>query len=164
MINLQAFCANSYEERSYLRQPFMHRGYQYATNGHIIVRIPAPGTESINFPFKPGSAAEGLFADSTHAAHSPLPAYSLGVICKICAGTGQNQARPGSLRECALCGGYGSFFKALNTPIAVFDVRYFNWISKLPNARIALQPFPKPSHFIFDGGEGLLAPIDPETL
>ncbi len=40
MIDLQRFCANELDEREYLRKPWKHGKWVYATNGHVCVRVP----------------------------------------------------------------------------------------------------------------------------
>lgn len=40
MIDLQRFCANELDEREYLRKPWKHGEWVYATNGHVCVRVP----------------------------------------------------------------------------------------------------------------------------
>lgn len=45
MIDLQRFCADQRDIRTYLHAPWCHDGWVYATNGHLVVRIPHDGGE-----------------------------------------------------------------------------------------------------------------------
>lgn len=104
MFNIQDFCATGYF-REYLLRPFAYHGKLYASNGHIIVRVPAeadaPDTEHSIC-----AHAEKLFADANfEAGMEPLPAYQEVELpsCEGCGGSGK--CKP--LEECRECRGEG---------------------------------------------------------
>ena len=40
-VDLSRFCADANDPREYLRSPWKHGEWVYATNGHVCVRVPA---------------------------------------------------------------------------------------------------------------------------
>jgi hypothetical protein len=104
MIDLKRFCANESDPRAYLREPWAHNGYVYATNGHIVVRIPAPESAGVVAEHKAAATAEGLFAIFPAIEGAELPPFTLGEPCHFCEGSGIAYAT-----DCPDCDGEGLF-------------------------------------------------------
>jgi hypothetical protein len=102
-VDLQRFCSRDDDLREYLRKPWAHKGYLYASNGHICVRIPAPDQAAAVFPHKVAESAAGLF-DREHGGHAPLPAFDPAKSCDLCGGTGRTRRA-----KCPECDGEGEF-------------------------------------------------------
>jgi hypothetical protein len=103
-MDLKRFCANKSDPRAYLREPWAHKGYVYATNGHIVVRVPAPDQAEAIAEHKAAATAEGLFATFPAIEAQPLPPFTLGEECFFCAGTGEAYSV-----DCPDCDGEGEF-------------------------------------------------------
>lgn len=104
-IDLQRFCAQSDDERVHLAKPFLHRGYRYATNGHILVRVPAPEhPDAIVANEKLAQRLPALIDDMPQKAFMALPAFDAGKPCEYCKG-----ARQTCQTRCDACDGEGSF-------------------------------------------------------
>jgi hypothetical protein len=102
-VDLQRFCwANDY--RKYLRQPWAHKGWMYASNGHILVRVPSPEHAETVFAEKVAESAVGMLADSGEREYAPLPAFTLGPVCECCKGVGTVKQS-----KCPDCDGEGEF-------------------------------------------------------
>lgn len=102
---LKKFCADRDDLIYYIQEPFSHGDYTYATNGHIMVRIPRIEMEeterSRDAAVKLVGKAEKMFSDWSQAAEFlPIPAVELPPMstCKDCGGTGKNA-------ECPKCDG-----------------------------------------------------------
>lgn len=122
MIDLQAFCEKPDGLRYYLQAPFAHRGYLYASNGHILVRVPAPEHAGTVCEHKPAEASVKMFAElqvGTYAAIPPLQVprlckpckgagHYLQTYCRTCQGEGEVHTRHGNYRECKPCAGTGN--------------------------------------------------------
>lgn len=106
MIDLDVFCARSYDLRKYLQRPWVHKGYTYACNGHVLVRVPCPkqldadATEDNPLADK----AVDLIAQTGKAAYIPLPAFPAPKRCLGCGGDGRRL-----MVKCEDCGGDGYF-------------------------------------------------------
>lgn len=88
-IDLQRFCAISDDDRAYLNAPWPHKGWMYASNGHIIVRVPAPDHAATVAAHDIAERAAGIFAKCEAEGHAPLPLrLDLGQKCTVCRGTG----------------------------------------------------------------------------
>lgn len=87
-INLKRFCASTDDDRACLREPWPHKGWMYATNGHIIVRVPAPDHAGTVAEHDIAERAVGIFAKCEADGHAPLPRLALGQKCNVCRGTG----------------------------------------------------------------------------
>ncbi len=103
-IDLQRFCANEHDLRSYLHKPWAHKGYTYASNGHICIRVPAPDQAETVFPHKVGDAAASIFERPAGAEYAPLPEFAPAPDCGTCEGRGKVKMEP-----CADCDGDGYF-------------------------------------------------------
>ena len=102
---LKKFCADEDDCRYYTHEPFSRGDYTYATEGHLIVRVPrldlVETDRSREATKRLGEKVERMFADRNKAAELlPIPAVDLLPIttCGDCGGTGKNA-------ECPECDG-----------------------------------------------------------
>ena len=184
-IDLQSFCAKD-DIRTYLMTPFVLDGHTYATNGHILVRVPGGGPDPEQaLPETVRQAVRRMFA-TEYTDFEPLPEIPPPQLCPECNGTGQvdeyecedcngnGEFTHGNYEyDCKECDGsgkvkggecqeYGCWSGQMLQPIQVgaglFDARYLRLIAALPNARIRAVGPEEPAAFIFDGGEGRVMP------
>ncbi len=163
MIDLKPFCSTD-EMRPYLHQPWSVGDYTYATNGHIIVRVPRRSDVPEN-PQAPNNAPR-LFATFPQAGFRalhvvPLPAPKEKK-CLHCNGRGHEHDCPDCECVCENCNGTGNVNVdakiAVNIGTFPAALRYARILIGLPNIEVAvdvshpMDPLP----FKFDGGDGLL--------
>ena len=166
-VDLQRFCADDFDPREYLRKPIPHKGYLYATNGHVLVRVAAPEHAGALAEKPDFDAVVGKYIQAE--GHAPLPPLPAGKKCKDCNGTGmvlmaecadcdgEGDFMHGThIYECKECDGAGRFLSASGEKcecagcyghgikaerIAIgqsgYDLRYLRWIAELPGARFA---------------------------
>lgn len=160
MIDLQRFCANKWEVRDYLQTPWRDGAWTYATNGHMIVRVPAAAFAAPDRSGKQPNNAPSLFqkfhtdADGEFLLMPPLPA---AVRCPMCRGSGHVEI-DSDPEECYECHGYGVELTPFPLGDAAFNVHYLRMFSALPQARIRTADHKTAAALIFDGGEALLMP------
>jgi hypothetical protein len=107
MIDLQKFCARADDPRDYLMKPWAHMGYLYATNGAVLVRVPAPEDQrTVIAAHSTGPAAAKLINEAPKIGHAPLPRYETGARCPVCGGTGAYQQV-----KCSECDDSSGYFK-----------------------------------------------------
>lgn len=163
MIDLQAFCANHRtDERAYLWNPFQNGPCVYATNGHMIVRIPRDEAPHIGPCLKAPSSVGQLFetAFALEGEFSPLPTPDMlpaNRACLDCDGTGLDPQSDDD-DYCFTCGGLGIMADAQDIGDAAFKLPYVRLMASLPNARIRTHGPTKPAAILFDGGQALLMP------
>lgn len=163
MIDLQKFCATHIrDERAYLWQPFQHDTCVYATNGHMIVRIPRD--EAPNSPYAPNTLhiVGKLFSDAfaLEGEFTPLPTPDMlpaNRTCLDCNGTGLDPQSDDD-DYCFTCGGLGVMADPQDIGDAAFKLPYVRLMASLPNARIRTHGPTKPAAILFDGGQALLMP------
>lgn len=89
--DLQKFCDDGTERRFGIGRPWSRGGYSYATDGHIIVRLPRleDVPESSDAP-----DAEKLFAEALVTQWLPVPGCRMPapIPCRWCDGTGRDPA------------------------------------------------------------------------
>lgn len=166
-LNLQQFCSTD-ESRYYLHKPFSRDAFSYATNGHVMVRVPRRD----DIPEVEGApAAEQIFPSNVSYGFSPVPAVDLPadtvVIekeeCEDCEGAGHEHDCPDCQCECFNCGGKG-FIETDKLQVSVgigagiYQGKYVALLLGLPNLELGPISATNPLHFRFDGGEGLLMP------
>jgi len=151
MINLTPFY-NANDCRSEIAAPFSDAEYTYATNGHILIRVPLRG-EIPESKFAP--RADKLFAE--HAIHAigedrqwlPIPDLPDAIMtpCDNCE------------HGCSECtNGFVEVIKSVDIGGIPFQRKYLALIKMLPGCTIS--PNEKwPAWFRFDGGIGLLMPM-----
>ena len=104
---LLRFVAKVSETREYMRSPVLKGEFVYATNGHIVIRVPYdPVIDHIesdkldNFP--------ALFVERQHDAFIDLPELPAAEQCNVCLGSGQAY-------RCPDCDGEGEFEHGLHS-------------------------------------------------
>lgn len=166
MIDLQQFCAKEDLTKEYLRRPVSVGDYTYATNGHIMVRVPrrpeveeAPANtpKKLDTPF-PSPLPRAWRPVGT----TPIPVDVMGP-CDDCSGRGLMHACPSCQCACPTCDGSGLAPQPASCNIAewVVDLRYARLIQALPGAEVATEPYEagKPIVFRFAGGVGVVMPL-----
>lgn len=169
MIDLKQFCGTELT-RYYLNEPWTRDGFTYATNGHILVRVPArhdiedqPKAPDITKMPWPNGVVE--FID---APRMVLPPVSLRK-CEECGGRRFEHECPDcecacELCACELCDGTGEVSSDDKTSIDfngnLFALRYIRQLMKLQRLTIGSGEYQaSPMPFKFKGGEGLLMPL-----
>lgn len=164
MIDLQSFCANQWETRSYLQRPWRDGEWVYATNGHMIVRVPfasAPEVEprAPNQPKNPPDMFRKWLGAETgdFLLMPPLPDDAK---CVMCDGTGEWKFHPDEdADECPHCFGTKHAFVAFELGDAEFNQHYLHQLAAIPQCRIRTHGDKNPAAAIFDGGQALLMPM-----
>lgn len=106
-LDLSRFCANELDPREYLRQPWKRGEWVYATNGHIIVRVPADSMPDVGECQKAPSNVDAMYAARFNGAAEFLLMPDLPALneCTACEGVGRIRAT-----KCSHCSGEGGFF------------------------------------------------------
>lgn len=163
---LQRFVAHKSELRDWLHQPFKIGEWVYATDGHIIVRVPAAGQESLDGAPIPVDIT-GLFGSAHDAAQRArtikvgLPALPEAQPCFACGGSASTYLRDDQ-QECFQCDGTGvERHQSVTVGARDYARRYLAKIADLPGLAFHQTPNEDidPAFFTFDGGEGLLMPL-----
>lgn len=164
---LQKFCSID-PTRQAIHQPWTRDGFTYATDGRILVRVPAMADVPEN---EQAPNADRLWPMSStwQVTGQPVPEHPpepFSTPCKECDGKGKWSETRGKRRvdsECTECDGTGSVVQA--QPIAfgkhlLSDV-YLRKLSLLPGVKWLHESTEEnlPVRFTFDGGEGLLMPM-----
>lgn len=158
MIDLQSFCANQWEVRSYLQRPWRDGEWVYATNGHMIVRVPAeaaPDAEArtASQPKNPPDMFRvALDQEGEFLLMPPLPA---DIVCSFCNGGGADDDGD----ECPECFGTKHAFTFFALGDAGYSLHYLHRLAVLPQARIRTHGTKAPAAVIFDGGQALVMPM-----
>ena len=155
--DLKRFCADADDSREYLRQPWTRDGYTWATEGHIIIRVPAIA----DIPDNKGAVdADGLFSRQPDAKEwlavptvkAPKPAK-----CDDCYGSGLHECNCGHEHTCGVCNGTGKVrAKVIAIPVgnSNFADRY---LARIQGWEIAPNK-EKPAWIRKDDALGLLMP------
>lgn len=169
MINLQAFCGDGGIDFR-IGSPFSKGDWTYATNGHIIIRVPLVAGLR-----EDGTNAEKIFEDATKGVRPSLNfvvpelpplTEAQAVKCSECDGTGSAHDCPSCDCSCDDCCGTGLIDGAPPDKLVSVQVGgvpfacdYIRLISTLPSVQITKPIKEKPWWFAFDGGEGILMPL-----
>ena len=130
--DLQKFCGRE-TSRAYLMKPFTHGAYSWATDGHIIIRVPRiDGVAETSGP-PIDDALATVMATKSGPLNTPLPSYDIP---------------PRKIKNVSvgICG-------------MPFAARYVRMLQALPNVIIrAMDDLNDAPHmvFSFDGGDGAL--------
>lgn len=162
-IDLQPFCDTA-EIRYYLMKPFSRGGFTWATNGHILVRVPL--REGVA-PIEKDLAVEKIMKVHDGASFAPLPKVKFRDApvgeCELCGGRGKEHDCPDCECKCEACDGTGKEVGRGSVGVrgAIFDVKYIRMILALPGAEMAVGPLvvDAPAPFRFDGGCGVVMPM-----
>ena len=162
MIDLQSFCANQWEVRSYLQRPWRDGEWVYATNGHMIVRVPAESAPDVEARTSaqpknpPDMFRVALEQEGEFLLMPPLPE---DVPCPTCAGTGEIDEGIYGTDECPSCFATKHTFTYFELGDSGFNLHYLRLLSALPQVRIRTQGTKTAAALIFDGGQALLMPM-----
>ena len=163
--DLEQFCDEGF--RPALSTPWSLGEYSYASNGHLIVRVPrlsdveerdtAPKVQKM---FDGPEPPEWItLADIT------LPKQKVAE-CHRCEG-GKEPVHdcPDCNCKCDHCGDTGEVkpVTPVEIGVALFNLKYLLMLNKLPGCRIGLIEAETPTPFRFDGGDGLLMPMRKHT-
>lgn len=163
-IDLQPFCDNIGVGRDYLAKPFTRGDFTYATNGHIIIRVPRrDDVGSIKRDVKTERTFEKLFAKTfVSSPDANLPDAETERECEACDGEGCPNHCETCECECEPCGGRGWIGERASVSVngGTFDAKYIRLILGLPGVELSATnsldgAYPALS-FRFDGGDGLL--------
>jgi hypothetical protein len=154
-INLEKFCDPC---RYGLDRPFSIGPWSYASNGHVLVRVPR---RSDIAECKAAPDAAALFSEyAAQPAYKPAPKFEIAPeeTCNRCGGTGLKHDCPDCACECRACDGEGVTKQPVDIDGVPFAARYVEWLLDLPDLEITVARPAKPLAFRFAGGEGLLMP------
>lgn len=164
---LQQFC-RQHEGRYDFEKPFVQRGYRYATDGVVMIRVPATGEidtqTELPFDLNAKFFTRPKFAT---AEFIPFPAVEVKytkTACEACFGNGKHSCGCEYCKdyECRDCGGVGFSEKYEPDLVSIgFDQyisgKHLMLIRMLPNPKFAKQIQERNQvTFIFDGGQGVL--------
>ena len=163
-INLQRFCDPDENGRYALNEPWVVNGWRYATDGRVIVRVPAEGEQDSPLPDgKRRPKNPGEILRPVNGEWLTWPNVSQ---CYHCEGTGTDDC-PGcpcgacsclGEIECTHCRAKGTFRTLFGK--AELSQHYAYLISKLPGVMYLPQTDPEGVvRFKFDGGEGGVSPV-----
>lgn len=162
MIDLQQFCSTD-DARPHLLKPFSGGRWTYASNGHIIIRLPY-SADAAEAPLELAGKARDLFAwQNAPPEMMPLPTFNfppgVGEKCPDCGGRGIEHSCPDCCCHCASCKGSGELGGRVSASIgaAIFDAKYLKLLSSLPDLRVAVSPpHGEAMPCVFDGGAAVL--------
>lgn len=161
-LDLKPFCGVD-QCRPYLLQPFSVGNFTYATNGHIMVRVPRRAdVPDKTKEFNQDKPLEG----HEKAIYAPLTGSLPVMEMEDCdCFDGYEHDCPDCECVCEACDGDGKTYPHASTSIggANFAARYVALLLTLPGIEVAAKhAFPDPLLFRFDGGIGALMPINGE--
>ena len=159
MIDLRPFCANEWEMRVGLQKPWRDGAWVYATNGHLVVRVPAESIQDaplrdVNQPANPPKMFAD-FLDGMEGEFLLMPPLPADVVCDFCDGGGADDDGD----ECPECFGTKHAFTYFSMGDSGYNLHYLHLLSGLPQARIRTQGTKTAAALIFDGGQALLMPM-----
>ena len=178
-IDLQKFCGDEKDSKVHVNRPWSRGSWTYATNGHIVLRLPKLPDVSEN-PKAPD--VEKLFQDADERGPYEwvdVPEVTVNWLeCPDCSGTGIWTEGLKHPTECEECDGKGKFTRRVPVKFEIGKVAiglsniYLDLIRKeLPNPKIGLIEAAATTYFRvvptngvpvkikFDGGIGLLMPM-----
>lgn len=166
-MDLQKYCSED-ERRINIRTPFTRGEFTYATNGHILVRVPrqedaperddAPHAERV---YDPPAANAGEYLPISFPR---LPKWECEKDeCPSCDGRGTDHDCPDCQCKCDDCSGNGEVVIEPKDYVAIdgisFSLKYALMLAELSNLRIGVARPNEPLAFQFDGGAGILMPV-----
>jgi hypothetical protein len=172
LINLEKFYSSD-PTRENVARPFSFDGWTYATNGHVVVRVPKRDDIAEN-PAAPNDHAAALFDKcAKKRRYKPAPSFELSepfeweeqIECICCASSGRRHHDcPTCKCECKICSGRGKIairrFGTVAIGTAYYSSKYISWLQSLPKLELGPPHKKNPLPFRFGGGEGLLMPVE----
>jgi hypothetical protein len=166
VIDLQKFCSTD-NYRPNIMNPFSDGAYTYATNGHIIVRVPrradiperedSPSLERL-FKIEPSSFSSIARKDIL----AMMPERE-ALACKTCSGLGRAHKCPTCECVCVECSGTCISVPRLQAAISAgtrdIDAHYAMMLMELPGLKISVAE-DDVLWFRFDGGDGMLMTLN----
>lgn len=164
-VDLKQFCS---EDRFGLLNPFSIGKFTYASNGHIMVRVPRRDDVQENSAAPSHEKVERYFIGFDPSLFQPHQAIDIPenhVVCLDCDGSGKEHHCKNCDFPCDSCDGSGVLVGQIGRisvciGAAYFDAEYVRLIQSLPNLKVVV-PSTKEDiamPFSFDGGEGCLMP------
>jgi hypothetical protein len=145
-------------------QPFSRGDYTYATNGHVIVRVPRRD-EVPEQPKAPLTVGAVFYKIDASLPFRRIPRYEIPEAkkspCIHCFDGFQHDC-PNCECECEECDGTGTEIELISVALgpAILAAQYVKLLQTLPDIKIAVgSDRNRPMHFTFDGGDGLLMPM-----
>lgn len=160
--DLKKYCDDPANGRYKLTAPWSEGDYTYASNGHILVRVPRIDDPAINERkgVKICGTPLGEYFDKVPEKWYPIPeVHPKEQDCPDCNGKGKFKYK-GETVQCEECDGKGRFDRHISDDVGgvLFSDVYLSWIAALPNPSIGPFGATDVARFKFDGGEGLLMP------
>lgn len=170
ILDLQPFCFDEQDSgKDFLMTPFTRGSWSYATNGHILVRVPArpgfaaPNTEAM------ADKCDDMANPANVKTYRPLRSMPLPekhyteTECELCEGRKTDHDCPNCKCPCTECYGSGVWRRPLKVSVMIggipFATKYAAMLLALPGIQVPIKITPKsPMTFIFDGGSGALMP------
>jgi len=174
MLDLQKFCASESDDpRSYIHKPWSAGDYSYATNGHILVRVPRRDDvpENPENPITAEKLSRVIGERPSDVWRTPeivgLPPL-VETECEDCDGMGAACHCSTCECECSKCGGTGNrssdVGKSARYRRVPFALKYIRAVCSFPSVEICDQSGPEmPLRFRFDGGIGSVMPLRTDT-
>ena len=156
MIDLQPFCVAQDDLRIHLARPWSRDEWSYATNGHIIVRVPRRDTIGDNAS-APG--ARKLFDETPIGKWCPVPetAMPAKVPCRWCEGMGKG---PSDRRyKCENCNGTRELEDMVSRTKIVYVAFANRFLALIQGWEIAPNPPGQAARIRYGDAEGLLMPM-----
>ena len=155
-LDLQAFCVAQDDVRIHLARPWSRDEWSYATNGHIIVRVPRRNTigENTNSP-----DARKLFDETPIGKWCQVPetAMPAKVPCRWCDGTGKDLSD--RRHKCEECKGTREQ-EDIHSRTKIGDVAFANrFLALIQGWEIAPNSLEQAARIRCGGAEGLLMPM-----
>lgn len=128
--DLRRFCAEADDIRCYLCQPWSWGEWTYATNGHIMVRVPRMADVPENEKAPDGEAVMGKQVSPKNWIPVPAATMPPDVECEDCNGTGIAQCNLGHDHDCENCGHTGKIKQRIGMRVegVSFDQGYLSMI------------------------------------
>jgi len=148
--------------RAWMQAPWSRGEYSYATNRHVMLRVPRLAGVMEN---PKAVKVDHLFPALDGLMWLPLPVVKppQQVACGWCDGKGNYGEPKGHSMECDECDGSGEVIPIVRIAVGGVDFQaiYFAWLSRLPRCEIAPNGQGKPAAIRFDGGVGAIMPLRP---
>lgn len=164
-MNLKTFCVETDAPRLFAL--FSVETFSYATDRHIIIRVPRQADiaedkrwSAVNpaLPFEGNAIATALFREPPAIRLPPADRE-----CSACCGSGREHDCPDCRCDCPACGGSGEERISAALEGLPFDLRYLRVVFSPPAVAIAVHRGNPPHHsrlfFRFEGGDGALMPL-----
>lgn len=162
-IDLQKFCSED-ETRVPLMKPWREGEFTYASDGRVVLRVPAELKDAVNTAAPTAAQLDKYFGIFGNGAGGllwrklpTLPEVKFGE-CETCHGDKSHACDCGHQHECPNCEGTGQIPDDGHLDIgpARFSCYYLRLIADLPNLEIAIRGELDPMMLRFDGGVGVL--------